>query len=254
MNEINWYDIENDIKNSTTQLVFFLLFIKNKDIFKDDNIALIIRLFLKYHFNIFLEYNILHFTQLLDEYYLSINILKDFYNLIKKQENLLNLIKLIRTTFNKKKFWEKDIESQIKYLVDLKIRFLSIFDCSIGNISLQLKLRSIENPSNEIINIHTNEIIKRLLLTYKIFGYNFFVNNRIILVTINDVFDMTFKNRINYFEYIFSKINKILTNYINILSLYNLNLVELKCLLNPTPLNFEIDSLDSDIDFDLIDF
>ena len=47
MNEINWPEIENDIKNSKTQVAFFLLFIKNKDVFKDDDIALIIRLFLK---------------------------------------------------------------------------------------------------------------------------------------------------------------------------------------------------------------
>lgn len=254
MNEINWHEIENDIKNSKNQLAFFLLFIKNKNTFKDDDIALIIRLFLKYHFDVFLHYNFLHFTQLLDDYYLSINVLKDFYNLIKKQENLLNLIKLIKSSFTKRIFWNKNMEDQINYLVNLKLRFLSIFDCSIGNISLPLKLRSIENPSDEIKNIHTNEIIKRLLLIYKIFGYNFFASNNIILVTINDIFDMTFKNRINYFDYIFNKINKILTNYINILSLYNLNLIELKCLLNPIPLNFEIESLDSDIDFDLADF
>lgn len=82
------------------------------------------------------------------------------------------------------------------------------------------------------------------------------MNNNIILVTINDIFDMTFKNRINYFDYIFGKINKILINFINILSLYNLNLVELNCLLKPIQLNFEIEALDSniDIDFDLIDF
>lgn len=256
MNEINWPEIENDIKNSKTQVAFFLLFIKNKDVFKDDDIALIIRLFLKYHFDVFLNYNFLHFTKMLDDYYLSINVLKDFYNLIKKQENLLNLIKIIKPSFKKTHFWKKDIESQINNLMDLKLRFLSIFDCSFGNISFSLKLRSIENPSEYIKDIHTNEIIKRLLLIYKLFGYNFFMNNNIILVTINDIFDMTFKNRINYFDYIFGKINKILINFINILSLYNLNLVELNCLLKPIQLNFEIEALDSniDIDFDLIDF
>ena len=254
MKDINWNDLEKSIEETKTPLALLYIFVINKNLCEDDELVLILQFFFKYHLNLFFDYNILKIETLLNDYHLSINILNDFYYLIEKRNNILNKFIFIKKSFEKKWFWKKKICDQIEYLFRLQNRFLSIFDCSIGNISFQLKLRALytTNIKKSIIDSHTDEIINRLRLVYKLFGQKFFYSNNILLVTPTDIYDMTFINRINYFEYIFKKVCNILNEYINIFTLYKSILSELDSLRNPVPINFELDTIDSE--FDILDF
>jgi hypothetical protein len=117
---------------------------------------------------------------------------------------------------------------------------------------LKLKTLDIDNIDHD--NIHIDEIVYRLELIYKLFNYKFFIQNNILLISYFDFDDMTFKNKIKYVDYIFTKINKILTNYINYFQVYESLRVQLENFLNPIPVNFEIDVIQSEMEFDDIGF
>ena len=254
MNEIDWDKIDIQMKNAKQPLVFIYSLIKKKELCSDDDMALLLRYFLKYHSNIALKYNLLILQDLLVDYPISLNILRDFYNIVRKQLNLLEIFKKIKTKYTNKFFWNKNNKKQNIFLKNLYHKYLAIFDCAKGPISFHLKLKALNIINSKIINIHINEIICRLRSTYELFNFKFFQSNKILLVTMCEFDNMTFKNKINYVEYIFLKVNKILINYVNYFQLYETLRMELENLLSPKPIKFEIDIVKSEIEIDDINF
>ena len=252
MNEIDWYTIDIKIKNVKNPLAFIYIIIKKGNCI-DEDMALLLRYFLKYHSKIALEHDLLQFSVLLKDYPLSISILKDFYSLIKKQLNLLDILKTIKKGFHKKSFWKLDINKQIIRFKEIHHQFLAIFDCAIGPIMFHLKLKTLVN-SNINIDIHVNEMYNRLILLYKLFNYAFFYNNKILIVDNIEFTDMEFINQVKYMEYVFMKTNKIIINTINSFQLYESIRTQLENLLNPIPINIQIDLVQSEIECDDISF
>ena len=254
MNEIDWETIDIQFKNIKQPLVFIYSLIKKKDLCSDDDMALLLRYYLKHHSNIALKYNLLVLQELLKDYPISMNILKDFYDIIREQLKLVDIFKKIRKVYTNKFFWEKDLKEQNKFLKNVYHKYLAIFDCSKGPLSFHLKLKVVDDMDTKITYIHTSEIIYRLRLAYKLFDYKFFHYNKILTVSIFDFNDMSFKNKIKYVEYIFLKINKILVNYLNYFQLYASLRMQLENLLTPSPVNFEIGIVQSEIGLDDINF
>jgi hypothetical protein len=74
-------------------------------------------------------------------------------------------------------------------------------------------------------------------------------------MTVTQFHDLVFENKVKYTEYIFNKINNILTNNINYLILYeNYRQQLINILNNNIDINIDINDVDSDIETDDLQF
>jgi hypothetical protein len=251
INEKIFEDIIEKIKISKIPLLLLLIVIIKKELLDDESLSYIIRIFMKYHFNIFLNFNCEKIINRLNDYNLTINTIKDFYSNLKKQIYLLEKIKDFRKGFNKHFFWNLNIDNQISYLEKLRIKLNSINDCCNSNMFFHSRIKlSIINDNVNFFEINTYEIFNRLKLIYKTFGYKFFSNNKINIITYEDYNDMSYINKCNYFEYIYFKILAKLNNIIDIFILYNCCKTNLNNLVNPKIVNIEPSIFNSDIELD----
>ena len=237
----------NEIIKYTKYPILLLYIMLNK--YNDEDCSNLIRIFLKYHSNFFIKYNILKFKKLLKNKKQTKLILKKYYFLVRKQINILNKIKKIKNKFTNKFFWIKNIDKQIEYLENLNLRFLAIFECSKSNIFFHNKLILIKREND--IKFFNNIINEKLTSTYKLFGYNFFKNNKILLITQADFENLTFENKVQFTKYIFSKIYLILQHYLYLFKIYKLNQKELEILMDDSiiPFNIILENFDSEIEY-----
>ena len=250
--DIDWYDIEEKIQTLQNPLSFIYIIIK-KGNYLDEDLALLLRYFLKYHSNIAIQNNFLPFNALLSDFPLSVKIIQDFYYLSNKLNDLLFILKKIKTAYPKKELWKLNLINQIDYMKNLRQRFLAIYDCAIGPVTFQLKMKALLNTDVQL-DIHINEMYERLQLTFRLLRYSFFINNNILIIDNFEFAEMSFINKIKYVEYVFMKINKILQGYINYFQLYESIRAQLENLLNPIPINIQIDLVQSEIESDDISF
>ncbi len=249
--------------NSTTPLVLLLVVFKNNNI-NDMNKLLFIKFFFKHHINLTLEYNLIDIyleINNIEDYPLTYNIIIDFYSILSKQINNINLIKKFKSCYKNSFFWKKNIEEQIIYLKKLHEQLLSIFDGSKTSSYFHLKLKG--NNMNSLMesnisgkNYHIEQIMERLKKTVSLFKLNFFKEHNIYLVSNFQFIDLTFDNMIKYTEYVFNKLNDNLIKYITYFEHYNHYRNELINLFFVSELiDIDIDiNVDSDIDIDDINF
>jgi hypothetical protein len=124
----------------------------------DINFSIILKIFLKYHITIALEYNLKKIFQ--NELVCkkkSCDVLESFYKIIKKKIGILFLIKKWQNVYPNKIFWSYDYSIQPEKLVHMKNVFNSIYDCSKGGLPLHCKL------GNTLNNYDTRENIKERL-------------------------------------------------------------------------------------------
>lgn len=245
MNDINWINIEKLILESKYPLQLLVLLFLKKELFKDDDMVLVIRFFLKYHYKIFIDNNIKNYLILLDGYNLSINLVNDFYINISKQITLLKDLKKFKNAYNRNYFWRKNISEQIIYIDNLHTQFLGINDCAIGSLYFHNKLKIISKDRD---NINANEIFHRLNLTYKMFGKKFFQAYNINLLSYEDFDDISLMSKIRFAEYIFIKVNNTLINIIEKFKLYECMINYIKNITNPKYINIETDIFTSEMD------
>lgn len=245
---IQWDGIEESIKKSDNPFLLLTYIFMNKNMITDDNLSLLIRYMMKYHFNLFFTKDIRKILYLLKDYNFSKNIINDFYKNLIKQKELLDKIKLFKCAYNRIYFWNKNNKEKIDYLVKLKDKFNSYNDSCIGNIHFYKKLKLIEINDVYSQKINENEIFERLNLIYKLFGHKFFVIYNINLISYEYFFNSTYKIKYNYVEYIFIEINKILIDLIDIFILFDCIKQQMKQLINPLPITIEIDIFTSEMD------
>jgi len=244
---IEWDVIEENIKKTNEPLLILKYFFLNKHIVNDDDMCIIIRYIMKYHFSLFIKKDIRKLLKFLDEYNLSKNVINDFYKNIIKQIELMNKIKKFYSAYKKKNILNKTIKDQLKILNILKDDFYSVNDCSIGTLHFHKKLKLFKNDSNSIIT-NSNEIFNRLKIIYKMFGLSFFTEYNINIISYNDYYYFSYDKRCNYIEYIFYKINNIISENINALMLYDCLKLQLNNLVNPIPITIEYDIFTSELD------
>jgi hypothetical protein len=245
MNDIKWDNIEKLIMESKYPFQLLLLLFLKKELFKDDDMVLVIRFFFKYHYKIFIENNIKQLLLLLDNYNQSINLINDFYENISNQISLLYNLKKFKNAYNRYFFWKKNINEQIEYLDNLHTKFLGINDCSIGNLYFHNKLKIISKDRN---NINANEIFNRLNITYKMFGKKFFDTYNINLLSYEDFYNISLSGKIRFTEYIFVKVNNILLTIIEQFKLYQCIICYINNITNPKYINIESDIFTSEIE------
>jgi hypothetical protein len=234
-------DIENIIKNTKYPLVMLYTILHNNNII-DENKTIFIKLFLKNHILLALEYNLLLFKNSLKTCPNTFNIIYDVYNIILKQINILKYLRRFKLMYKNKFFWNKNIKEQIIYLKHIYTQFMSIFDGSKGLLLFHLKLKScIRN------NYHTEEIKYRLYKLYNLLKHSFFTENKILIMTNNEFNDLQFENMIKYTEYIYVKTNTILLQYISYFELYENYREQLDNILSITNNIYINDLSDNDI-------
>jgi len=243
--------IENEIKDIKDPINYLHNIITLLE--DDDTLSIKLRFFFKYHYN---YVSIIHFSiyqEILIEKPVSSSIIKDYYSLIAKQFTINQMILKWKKKYTNSRFWKLNIKDQIYHLINVKNKFMAIFDGSKGSIYFHLKINNLNNVVNE--SIHIDEMILRLEMVYKIFKYNFFIKTHTVLHSIYDFLDLKYNDKIIYLEYIFYRISKILINNIMYFQLAEANNIQFNNLLNPIlPIEIKIIDVYSEIDADDINF
>jgi hypothetical protein len=243
-------ETELEIINMKEPVIDILYYMFLEKIDTDETLSLKLRFIFKHHYKVAHDNDLQTYFNLLEMYPLTKNVINDYYNCIRKQYFLLPLIKNWYDMYINVRFWKQSLDKQINSLIQLRINFLSLFDASYGTIYFHSKIKgACENQ------YHIDEMIERLSKVYSMFKYKFYTYNKIIILTVDDFINCSFKKQIEYTEYIFSKIYKLLNQYIQCFQLYELYRVQLYTLTHPTvPINIEICDICSDVEQDDILF
>jgi hypothetical protein len=231
---MNILQIDDDIKNIKNPIIFIFNLISYKSELGDNNLSIILRLFIKYHSNILLEYNIMTiFIDELNDVSLSLNVLINFYKLIADKFSLILVLNNWHTIYNKNDFWKLTIIKQIEYLSIIKHKFNSIYDCSYGGTPYHHKLAHIFKDNNFDKKEIMNDIVDRLNYILEIFDTNIFISLDISLITLSDFYNLSNENILKYIVDIYDKFSELLNQTIKVLKSYNLICTQINNLINP---------------------
>lgn len=235
--KISIENISTDIKKLQYPIIFLFRLISYKDNISDINFSIILKIFLKYHMVIALEYNLKKlFENELVCKKLSRDVLDSFYKIIKRKITVLFLIKKWQNVYPNKIFWNYDYSIQPEKLVHMKNVFNSIYDCSKGGQPLHYKL------GNTLNNYDTRENIKERLRDIVILvGKDLLKSLDIILIHSSDFDKLDNKDIIQYLMIIYDRVINILDETIKIFNVYNIYHHKFINLLNPV--NITINSI-----------
>jgi hypothetical protein len=250
-NIIDILQINNKIENIKNPIIFIFSLIQYKSELGDYNLSIVLRLFIKYHSNILLEYNIKQiFIDELDENSISLNVLVQFYKLIAKKIPLIFVLKKWHAIYINNDFWKLPIHAQIDYLSNIKNRFNSIYDCSRGGIPFHYKLAQIFKENNFYKEEIMENIVDRLICVLDIFDKNIFESLNIPLITLTDFYNLSNKNVLKYIIVIYEKFSELLNQTIKLFDSYNLICIQLNNLINPSLIKINSVNIDSETEYD----
>jgi hypothetical protein len=234
-------------------IVFLFYLISWRNELTDENLSICLRLYLKHHLIVALEYNLKKiFRDELYEYKKSWNVLKDFYKLIDKKLALIFILKKWHSVYLNEKFWKLSISQQTDYLQLIKERFFGIYDCSKGGIPYYVKLSYLLKSSNNNRIELMEDGINRLKIILEIFGPDLFHLMYIPLISIEDYWELTNENLIKYFIIIFEKFSELLNQTIKLFDSYNLICIQINNLVNPISVKIKSEFIDSETECDHI--
>lgn len=253
----NFINIENNIKKLDNPIDVLIILIKNKNIVCDDDLMIIFRYFLKYHFDqISTSDNFLcnrELFNILSGYNKTINFIENFYDNIIKKLELLCKIKKFKKAYNRNYFWSMDIYKKKNYLLNLFNKIKSYNDNSIGNIIFLNRFNVNDTSLNNDIN--NQEIFNRLKLMYSKLGINFFKIYKIKIISASLFYDFSFEERLDYFNYIYSNIIKKIDDIIHIFNLFDCLTYEMNNIINPKKIDITCSDQNIDLNIDMnIDF
>jgi len=231
--------LENYIINLKYPTIFLFKLLKyNID---DITSSYIIRIFLKHHYNYACQNNIASIF-LNDDYPHTINILIDFYNLIKQKTILLMVIQKWVEQYDNEDFWNLELNQQIVFLKQMQHYFKSIFDCANGGLPFYYKINILLN------NMYKDEIMQdiesRLLLILKIFDKKIFDYLKIPLILVSDFYKLKSIEIIKYLSILYTKFTTLLNNTINLFQEYNFIADKLNLLYSPNLFDIDSDNFD----------
>lgn len=253
-NNKNTIDIKKtgiEISQIKNPVVFLFKLISYIDDIGDINLSIILRIFLKYHSEVGLDFNLKKIlSKELKTKFLSWAVLNDFYKILNKKFSLIIILKKWYNVYNNEKFWKLSLDNQIDHLANIKIHFLSIYDCAKGGMPLHYKIGA--NLKEKKINrdFIIDNLIERLLQILNIFGSKLFQTMEIPLITINAFTKLTDENIIKYLIVIFDKFSELLNQTIKLFDSYNLICLQLNNLLNPIIININTINIDSETEAD----
>jgi hypothetical protein len=228
-------------------LTFLFMLISYNNEISDYHLSITLKIFLKYHSNIAINYNLKKiFIKELLNYPLSWNVLCSFYKFINKKINLIFILKKWYSCYSNPIFWKLQITEQIDYLQQIKENFMGIYDCSKGGVSYYIRLGNILQNTDTDRSYILDDAKERLTTILNIFGQKLFQALDIPLILVSDFYDLSNENLIKYFIVIFEKFLELLNHTIALFDSYNLICIQLNNLLNPIIININSKLIDSE--------
>jgi hypothetical protein len=250
-NNIDNSQIINNIENIKNPIIFLFNLISYKNKLGDYNLSIVLKLFIKYHTNILLEYNIKKiFIDELDINSISLNVLNNFYKLIAKKLSLVLVIKKWQVLYNNNDFWMLSIHEQIEYLLNIKNKFKSIYDCSRGGTPYHYKLAHIFKDNNYCKKEIMEDIINRLIYILDIFNKDIFISLDIPLILLSDFYNLSNEYILKYIISIYEKFSELLNQTIKIFNSYNSICIQLNNLINPSLIKINSVNIDSETEYE----
>ena len=214
--------------------IFIFKLISYIEDINDYDLSIILRLYLKNNINLAIKSNVRDL--LIDELTLynkklSLQILNNFYKFISFKYLLIKLLnkfylyhlqnKNTHVIMLSRKLWNLSINEQIEYIENVKLQFLSIFDCSKGGVLYHHKLRYFNKNNNPSFHIIMENIKERLLLLLNLFGIELFQELNIPLIKNSNFYNKNIIFYVKYFELIFQKFIKFINETLFIFENYN---------------------------------
>lgn len=188
----------------------------NKVDLNDQFLFYVLKYFFKFYYLKLIDCDILKlFEKIKDSHSKSYSLIKLHQQLLKSQcENMIKLDLYIKRVKNldDPKLSSKSLDENIDYL-KLKLELLNGINDSTFGDGFFFKLLQLENKNL----IYEKEIINRLILVKKLLGSNFFKNNNIDLITLNDFLLLDYKDQNKFYFKFFKNIKLILENDIKML-------------------------------------
>jgi hypothetical protein len=249
MDQINIKKTSLEISNIDSPIFFLLNLIYHQGNISDINFSIILRLFLNFHQNIALNYNLKKlFQNELNNKPLSFNVLNKFYKLTNKKISLMLILKKWYDIYENIKFWNLKISEQLDFLIDMRDQFLSLYDCAKGGVPLHNKIYALLNSESK--NIIMKNLEERLFQMLKLVGSKIFISMNIPLISVVEFYSLTNENIIRYLVIIFEKFNDLFLNTIKLFSLYNLACSQLNGLIKPKIITINMSVIDSETEID----
>jgi hypothetical protein len=250
-NRIDIKKINLEICKLKYPTVFLFNIITWREELNDNNLSICLRLYLKHHSLVALNYNLKAiFINELSNFKKSWGVLKDFYKLMDKKLALILILKKWHSVYTNEQFWELKSSEQNDYLQQTKERFMGIYDCSRGGIPYYVKLGSMLKNSP----ITRDEILEegklRLKIILEMFGPKLFQSMEIPLITISDYYKLSDENLIKYFLVIYEKFLELLNQTIKLFDSYNLTCIQINNLINPIILKINSKLFDSETEIE----
>ena len=183
-----------------------------------------------------------------DEFIITKKVVNDYYSSILKKYFFLETIIKFKQSFKKDIFWKKTLYQQKITLENSLQIFKAHFDSSITGFNGVTKFASqLKFKKNPFI---LNEITNRLMLTVQMFGKDFFTNNNIKILSIEEFENINTSDQIKFIIYYFLKVEKLLKNILNIYELLIIYDNKIKQIIDPKPIYINFDRIYSDTDSD----
>lgn len=241
--------MDSAIKKIKYPLIFLFRLGSYIDEISDNNLSLIIRLFLKHHVEIAIFHNMkLIFMNQLKNHNQSKTVIIDFYKLMSKKLSLILVLKKFNSIWDNKFFWKYSTQKQIEYLFYIKNRFMSIYDCAKGGIPYHIKLISLLREPKCNKSEVLEDLKNRLVLLLKLFGSSLFETLGIPKINLDDFYSLSNDNLIKYVIFIYEKFNELLSQTIKLFESYNLTCVQISNLINPVIIQVTSGTIDSETD------
>ena len=159
-------------------------------------------------------------------------ILYCFYSLLNYKINLVYQLKKWKDIYINDIFWNLSTLEQIDFLNNLKIYFLSIYDCSQGGSVYHIKLMMIFQSNNYNYYQIMEDVEDRLKRILDLFGQKIFEHLNIPLITVRDLYNLSNEQILKYFTVIFKSIKQLLDEIIELFQNFNLVCEKLNILLS----------------------
>lgn len=230
---INYAEIV--IQNLKYPLVFLFKFCLMINSFTDNDASIILKIFYKYHSDLVMILNtkLLFMNCNLYKYDKSINVINTYYSLIQNKLKIIYVIKKWHDIYHNKYFWKLSINEQLNYLNNIKIQFLSVYDCSINTVNIyHIKIAEILKDINCNRSIVIENIKERLKFLLKLFGIHIFEKLEIHIYHSSEFIHLENDLIILYLKSIFHKLLLLINQTICVFNLYQKNCNEINHFLN----------------------
>lgn len=229
-------------------VLFLLRLITFKNEIGDNDLSIILRIFLNYHTETALIINLKElFQDELYDYNMSWEVLDNFYQCMDKKIKLIMVLQKWHRLYNNKKFWKLNLTQQIQFLYNTKHVFRSVFDCAKGGTPFYFKLINMFNDTKTEKNELKNNIIERLSVILKMFGPKVFMSLGIPLITVTEFYDLSNEHIFKYLVTVYKEFNSLLDQTIGLFETYKLVVDQLNSLLNPVTININTVKMELDI-------